>query len=53
MFSRFMPFAVLAAAGTILAGCVTQVPVHEAFPPTARDSVASTEVVAPIKQSEI
>jgi len=53
MFSRCMPFAVLAAAGTILAGCVTQVPVHEAFPPTARDSVTSTEVVAPIKQSEI
>jgi len=53
MFSRYMPFAVLLTAGILLAGCVTQVPVHEAFPPTARDSVASTEVVVPIKQGEI
>jgi hypothetical protein len=53
MYSRYTQFAALAAAGMLLSGCVTQVPVHEAFPVPARDSVASTEVVAPIKQSEI
>jgi hypothetical protein len=37
----------------LLSACVTQVPPHEFLPNAARDKIASTEGVVPMRQSEI
>jgi len=44
-------FALISAIA--LAGCVTQTPTHVPLQAEARSEVASTEIVAPIRQSEI
>jgi hypothetical protein len=51
MTLRFLRFAILLPA-LLFAACATM-PVREAFPVAARDKVASTEIVAPVKQNEI
>lgn len=43
----------IVAAGLLLSGCATPVPVHEYLPNAAHDKLSSTEVVLPIKQGEI
>jgi hypothetical protein len=37
----------------LLGGCVTPIPTHVALSPGAQNAIASTEVVAPVRQSEI
>ena len=36
-----------------LAACATPIPTHQALPDTARNAISSTDIVVPIKQSEI
>src|SRR5690348_15603505 len=49
---RFERVGALLAA-LALAACVTPTPTHVALAPAARDSIASTAVVAPVAQSQI
>lgn len=44
---------VFTSAALLLAGCVTPIPPHESLPTAARDQIASTETVVPIRQHEI
>ncbi len=53
MRNYFLHAAALAAAAACLTACATPVPEHVALDPAARASIDSTEVVAPVRQSEI
>lgn len=46
-------FAALAALATLASACATAVPPHAAMPVDARSRLAATDVVLPVKQSEI
>jgi hypothetical protein len=48
-----LPSIALACSAVLLTACVTPIPDHVALDPAARASIDSTEVVAPVKQSEI
>ena len=50
---RFQTLSAMALAAMVLTACATPVPEHVALDPAARASIASTEVVAPVRQSEI
>jgi hypothetical protein len=52
MRNFILPGAAIAAAA-LLTACATPVPEHVALDPAARAAIDSTEVVAPVKQSEI
>ena len=50
---RFYVIPAMALAAMVLTACATPIPAHVALDPAARASIDSTEVVAPVKQSEI
>ena len=50
---RFITLPVMALAAVTITACVTPIPEHVALDPAARASIDSTEVVAPVRQSEI
>ena len=51
---RFSFFSLaLTMSALLLAGCGTPLPVHKSLPLAARDQIASTETVVPIRQHEI
>jgi hypothetical protein len=49
---RFQPFIAVSVGGLLLTACAG-VPAYESIPPAAKDQIASTEVVVPVKQNEI
>lgn len=49
---RFKSSHLVVLSTALLAACAG-IPAHEALPPAARDQIASTEILLPIKQSEI
>jgi hypothetical protein len=53
MRQRFTQFLLLSCAALSLSACVTVTPEHVPLAAGARDAIASTEIVAPVAQSEI